>query len=165
MPPSFNKFILPVQYLIVNRLSIIVLTLRPYFIHYELNIFSQYKMSSPLFLIFLRTGRTGNQTSQGIVTLYLPLLNFWPLLWKFHKTLQNEAIFTLITKNALIFASISLITDISLRNITNWWHFCHCQNQNNTSFQCHSLYTELKTAETITRHWVLSLITVIKEVW
>ena len=28
--------------------------------------------------------------------------------------------------------------------------FCHSQNQNNTSLQCHSLYAQQKTAETIT---------------
>ena len=44
----------------------------------------------------------------------------------------------------------SLITDIRLRNITNWQHFCHRENQNNTSSQFHSLYAQLKTAETIT---------------
>ena len=44
----------------------------------------------------------------------------------------------------------SLIKVIKHRKITNWWHFCQHQNQNNTSLQCHSLYAQLKTAETIT---------------
>ena len=44
----------------------------------------------------------------------------------------------------------SLIKVIKHRKITNWWHFCQHQNQNNTFLQHHSLYAQLKTAETIT---------------
>ena len=45
---------------------------------------------------------------------------------------------------------LHVITDMRLRNITNWRHLCHCQNQNNTSLWCHSLYAQLKRAETTT---------------
>jgi hypothetical protein len=35
---------------------------------------------------------------------------------------------------------ISLNKDIRLLNITNWQHFCHCQNQNYTALHCRSPY-------------------------